>query len=124
MNVPPPLMFASLDLSRAPLMMALGLALMVFTWRLAGRVRGGSRPLLQTGAILLGIGYAVMMPLQDSGILRAGHEGHRHELVTDTAAWRMSKVAVMNLGWLLLGCGLAMQLRAKPSSQSPTPSLP
>lgn len=121
-------MLASLDLSRAPLMMALGLALLVFTWRMAGRVRGGGRLPLLAGAVLLGLGYSVMLPLQESGILNRGHEGHDHARVTETAAWNMSRVAVMNLGWLLLGSGLALHVRSArislsvSSTQSPSPT--
>ncbi len=128
MNPHSPLLFASLDLSRAPLMMALGLALAVFTWRMAGRVRGGGRLPLLAGALLLGLGYSVLLPLQESGLLNRGHEGHDHARVTDTAAWNMSRVAVMNLGWLLLGGGLALHVRSARKSlpvsspQSTSPS--
>ncbi|MBN8460135.1 MAG: hypothetical protein J0M04_20090 [Verrucomicrobia bacterium] len=124
MKLHSPLMFASLDLSRVPLMMALGLALVVFTWRLAAHARRG-RGLLVSGALMLGLGYSVVLPLQDTGILNRGHEGHSHEQLTDSTAWKVSRGILMNTGWLLLGSGLALQVRAKrPSSESPTPSLP
>lgn len=124
MKLHSPLMLASFDLSRAPLLMVLGLALVVFTWHMVSRSQGGGRRIMMTGALLLGIGYVILLPLQESGLLTAGHEGHGHDSVLDTAAWRVVKPVVMNLGWLLLGGGLALHVRSRRAaaakSNSPT----
>ncbi|MCF7675902.1 MAG: hypothetical protein K9N23_08480 [Akkermansiaceae bacterium] len=105
-------MLASFDLSRAPLLVVLGLALVIGTWHLINRNPGGGHRLMMTGALLLGIGYVVLLPLQESGLLAAGGQGHGHESVIHSTAWQLVRLVVMNLGWLLLGGGLALHARS------------
>ena len=112
LNFPP--MLASFDLSRAPLLVVLGLALVIGTWHLINRSPGGGRRLMMTGALLLGIGYVVLLPLQESGLLAA--DGHGHESVIHSTAWQLGRLMVMNLGWLLLGGGLALHVRSHRTS--------
>lgn len=115
MTVHSPLILASFDYTRVPLMMLLGVALVIFTWRMLSHGEGRGRQLMMVGALLLGCGYAILLPLQDSGLLTTAHgdhAGHDHGGMVDTAMLDTAKLVVMNLGWLLFGGGLALRVSA------------
>jgi len=117
MTVHSPLILASFDYTRVPLMMLLGVALVIFTWRMLSHGEGRGRHLMMIGALLLGTGYAILFPLQDSGLLTPAQSGlakavDAHCGIIDTAMLDTAKMVVMNLGWLLFGGGLALRVSA------------
>lgn len=98
-------------------MMLLGVALVIFTWRMLSHGEGRGRHLMMIGALLLGCGYAILFPLQDSGLLAAAcadhaHAGHDHGGIEAAGMLDLAKLVVMNLGWLLFGGGLALRVSA------------
>jgi len=108
----------------------MGIFLIVIAWRLCNRTKGWPARLIISGALLLGFGYAVMLPLYEAGsIERVTHAGHYQRSGANAIAWHSVKLVAMNSGWLLLGLGLAMHSKTftsiSPSRKtSPLPLAP
>ncbi len=110
------LQLASIEAIRPVFMIVMGVFLMVIAWRLCKATEGWTARLIVAGSLLLGFGYAVMLPLYDAGLLpRFSSNGCSASAV----AWHAVKIVVMNCGWLLFGLGLA--LHAQVYSVSPPP---
>ena len=109
------LQLASIEAIRPVFMIVMGVFLMVIAWRLCQTTEGWTARLIVSGALLLGFGYALLLPLYDAGLIE------RFSPVSGQSAlaWHAVKMMVMNCGWLLFGLGLA--LHAKIFSVSPPP---
>ena len=125
MNCPP---LGSIEAVRPVFMIVMGVFLVVIAWRICERATGWTARMIISGALLLGFGYAVMLPMYEAGsIQRYSPKGHSHGDSSSAVAWHSVKLVVMNSGWLLLGLGLAMHsktftaipLRRKISSPAP-----
>ena len=122
----PLLPLASIDAMRPVFMIVMGLALLLVAWRLTRHTSGWSPRITMAGALLLAIGYSVIIPLYEAKIICSP------DLVifypgADEATmlgWNLAKLFAMNGGWLLLGLGLAIHARvfetATARSASPT----
>lgn len=128
MNCPP---LGSIEAVRPVFMIVMGVFLVVIAWRICNRATGWTARMIISGALLLGFGYAVMLPMYESGsIQRFSPESHYHGDGSNAVAWHSVKLVVMNSGWLLLGLGLAMHSKTftapaplrKISSPAPLPS--
>lgn len=110
MNCPP---LGSIEAMRPVFMIVMGVFLIVIAWRICNRTKGWTSRLIISGALLLGFGYAVMLPLYESkSIERISPTGRYHHSGANAIAWHCVKLVTMNGGWLLLGLGLAMHSKA------------
>lgn len=99
----------SIEAVRPVFLIVMGVFLSLIAWRLARTSGTWTARLLVSGALLLGFGYAVLMPLYEAGVIRYYHpRAHMHGDVATTMAWHAVKLVVMNAGWLLFGLGVAM----------------
>ena len=115
----PPL--GSIEAIRPVFWIVMGLFLMVIAWRLSRFTSAWTARFLLAGALLLGFGYSVMLPLYEAGYIERFSSGaHYHGSETTAMFWQAARILVMNGGWLMLGIGLA--LHAKVFS-SPTPRI-
>ncbi len=116
----------SIEAVRPVFMIVMGIFLMVIAWRLCKCTEGWTARLIVSGALLLGFGYAVMMPLYDAGIIeRFSPSGRYHGSGASAVAWHAVKLVVMNSGWLVFGLGLALHAKvfAPAPAKSQTTSL-
>lgn len=103
----PPL--ASIEAVRPVFLIVMGVFLSIFAWRLAKAANGWTARTLVAGAMMLGFGYAVMLPLYDAGVIeRFSTNNHYHGAAATAVAWHVVKMVVMNMGWLLFGTGIAL----------------
>lgn len=120
----------SIEAIRPVFMIVMGVFLMIIAWRLCKCSEGWTARLIATGSLMLGFGYAVMMPLYDAGIIeRYSPLGHSHGSGASALAWHAVKLVVMNSGWLVFGLGLAMHAKifsptSSPRKLSPSPLIP
>jgi hypothetical protein len=115
----------SIEAVRPVFMIVMGIFLMIIAWRLCKYTEGWTALLIAAGALLLGFGYAVMLPLYDAGIIeRFSPAGRYHGSAATAVAWHSVKLVAMNSGWLLFGLGLAMHAKvfAAPSPRRTTTS--
>lgn len=102
----------SLEAVRPVFMIVMGIFLMIIAWRLSRCSAGWTGRLIVSGALLLGFGYAVMMPLYEAGNIEPfSPQGHYHGSAAIAIAWQSVKLVVMNGGWLIFGLGLAMHAK-------------
>lgn len=110
----------SIEAVRPVFLIVMGLFLLLFAWRLAKISDAWSSRLLMAGALMLAFGYCFMLPLYEAGVLEhyspARH--HYHGNAATALGWHVTKLVVMNLGWLVLGVGFAMHAKIL---SSPTP---
>jgi hypothetical protein len=66
--------------------------------------------LIVAGALLLGIGYAVLVPLYETGAI-ARFSPKAQTISNSAMFWHAMKQVVMNSGWLLFGLGLAIHAK-------------
>lgn len=103
----PPL--ASIAAVRPVFLIIMGISLVVIAWRLASQSGRWTSRLLMAGALMLGFGYAILLPLYEAGVIAFYSPRNPHVLATaDTVAWHVVKATVMNAGWLLFGIGVAL----------------
>ncbi len=112
MNGGPPPFLSSIEAVRPVFMMVMGLFLIVIAWRLSNITTGWTARLIVSGALLLGFGYGVMLPMYEAGKIeplsaRGLYKGSAEVAV----AWHCVKLVVMNGGWLVFGLGLAMHAK-------------
>lgn len=103
---------ASIEAVRPVFMIVMGLFLMVIAWRLSKNTGTWTSRMIIAGALLLGFGYGVMMPLYEAGIIEnLSSKGQYRDGAATALAWHCVKITVMNSGWLFLGIGVAMHAR-------------
>lgn len=114
MSFMPPLMAIEPSEAMRPVFLILmGLFLLLVAWRFARRNSGWPVRVIMAGAILLALGYSLILPLYDARVILP------YKLIPyfpdrDPAAaigWHLAKVFAMNGGWLLFGLGLALHAR-------------
>lgn len=121
-GVPP---MASIEAMRPVFLMVMGFALLLIAWRFSRSADRWPARLMMSGAVLLALGYSVILPLYQAGVLID------FRLLPNfpdrdpgfVAAWQVVKVLTMNGGWLLFGLGLALECRVFDSffERSPQP---
>ncbi len=112
MNSPQFLPLASIEAVRPVFMIVMGIFLMVIAWRISQSTEGWTARLIVSGAFLLGMGYVVMMPLYEAGLIeRFSPLGRYRGSAATAVAWHFVKLIGMNSGWLLFGLGLAMHAK-------------
>ena len=124
MNVPMFSTLASLSAARPVFMVVMGVSLLIFVWRLAQDSGVWSSRAMLAGALLLGFGYAILLPLYEAGMIERYHP-RRVEYAGSAAialGWHAVKVVIMNAGWLVLGIGLAMHAAILGSASVPKPA--
>jgi len=93
-------------------MIVMGAALALIAWRMVRRFKGWAAGLILGGALLLAFGYAVLMPLYDSGVIETFRPGDPcHGDSSAVMAWHVVKLFAMNAGWLMFGLGFALHAR-------------
>ncbi len=114
----PPL--ANIEAMRPVFLIVMGLALLLVAWRLTRHATGWPARVLMSGALLLALGYSVILPLYYAGVLVPLEHLvlHPHAAVDTMLAWHVVKLLAMNGGWLLFGLGLALQVGLFPSLAS------
>jgi len=111
----PPL--GSIAAVRPVFLIVMGVFLMVIAWRLVKNTSGWSAWTMISGALLLGFGYSIMLPLYEAGLIdRLSSHGDQ----STAMGWHAVKIFTMNGGWLLFGIGLAIYANVF-ASPSPTP---
>lgn len=128
MNYGNSLPLGSIEAVRPVFMIVMGIFLMIIAWRLCKCTEGWTARLIVAGALLLGFGYAVILPLYEAGIIeRVSSAGHYHGSAATAVAWHAVKLVAMNSGWLLFGLGLAMHAKVfaapSPSRKTTSPTL-
>jgi hypothetical protein len=105
----------SIEAIRPVFMIVMGVFLMLIAWRLCKTTEVWTARLIVSGSLLLGFGYALLLPLYDAGLI----ERYSPAGGATALGWHAVKMVVMNCGWLLLGIGLA--LHAKVFTSFPPP---
>ncbi len=101
-------LLASIDAVRPVFMIVMGVFLMIVTLRLAKNTEGWAPRLMVAGALMLGLGYTLLMPMYEAGkIERFNPTAPLHNSAT-VLAWHAVKLVVMNTGWMVFGLGLAI----------------
>src|SRR5688500_12283737 len=100
---------ASVDAFRPVFMIVMRAFLLLTAWRVPRGTTGWTPRTLLTGASLRALGYSVIMPLYQAGVLIPRSQVGMLPIDPATAlAWHIAKVVSMNGGWLLFGFGLAL----------------
>ncbi|MGL4401648.1 MAG: hypothetical protein ACRCXD_17445 [Luteolibacter sp.] len=105
----------SIEAIRPVFMIVMGVFLMLIAWRLCKTTEVWTARLIVSGSLLLGIGYALLLPLYDAGLI----ERFSPASGATALGWHAVKMVVMNCGWLFLGIGLAMHAKVFPSFPPP-----
>ena len=107
----------SIEAARPVFLMVMGVFLMLIAWRLAQTSGVWTSRVLVSGALLLGIGYAVILPLYHAGLVEPySPKGHYHGNGATAVAWHAVKLVMMNLGWLMFGLGVVLHANVFRSS--------
>lgn len=95
---------------RPVFLILMGLVLLLVAWRLVRHRTGWSGRVLMSGAILLAIGYSVILPLYDARVLTPLTHLIFYPDADPAVAlgWHVIKLLSMNGGWFLFGLGLAL----------------
>ena len=121
----PPLL-GSIEATRPVFLIVMGTSLMVTAWRLNKTSPGWPGKIIIAGALLLGLGYVVVMPSYETGLVERYSPMRPFRGSSSTAlAWHTVKLASLNSGWLLFGLGVALHAKLfslAPASRSPHPS--
>lgn len=105
-------LLGSIDAMRPVFMIVMGVFLMLIAWRLAKGAHGWTGWSMVGGAMLLGFGYTILLPLYELGRIESYQaNGHYHGNPAVAAGWHAVKLVVMNGGWLLFGLGVASHAR-------------
>lgn len=117
---PPAPVLASVDAFRPVFMIVMGAFLLLTAWRMTRGTSGWAPRTLMAGALLLTIGYSVLLPLYQAGVLLPlSLVGRLPGDATVAMAWHVVKVVSMNGGWLLFGLGLALHAGIFETEKSP-----
>jgi hypothetical protein len=83
---------------------------------------GWTPRILVAGALLLAIGYSVVMPLYQAGVLiPLSQIGVSSAEAASALGWHVVKTVSMNGGWLVFGLGLALHAGIFETEKSPAP---
>lgn len=104
-------MLASMDGVRPVFMIIMGLFLMVIAWRVAGKAAPWTARILIAGALLLGLGYSLILPLYEAGVLHAPRPDDSPNTVAWLLGWKAVKQVALNVGWMLFGFGICLHAR-------------
>lgn len=106
-------MLGSIEAMRPVFMIVMGVFLLLFAWRLAKTSDAWTARILMAGALLLAFGYSLVLPLYEAGVLEHYHSlrSHYHGSAATALGWHVTKLVVMNFGWLVFGTGLAMHAK-------------
>jgi len=100
----------------------MGISLVMVAWRIARTASVANGRFIVIGTLLLGLGYAVLLPIHESGLVAAlKPHAHSHAATVETYGFHTVELAVMNGGWLLFGIGMARHARvfgSPPASRS------
>jgi hypothetical protein len=109
--IPPPL--SSIEAVRPVFLIVMGVFMLLIAWRLAKSAGLWTARVMVFGALMLAIGYAVILPLYEAGVVEryAPEKRHYHGSEAVALGWHAVKIVVMNIGWLAFGTGLAMHAR-------------
>lgn len=123
------LTLASIEAARPVFLVVMGVFLTIIAWRLAKTSGTWTARILTAGALMLGLGYAVIIPLYHAGIIEPfSPRGHYHGSAAAATAWHTVKLVTMNTGWLFFGLGIAMHAKIlnapAPRPRAETHSLP
>ena len=118
-----PLLLASIESIRPVFLIVMGVSLLMLAWRLSREASRWSGRFIFSGAILLAVGYSVVMPLYEAGRIER-ISGHVHGEMATAMAWHVVKLVSMNAGWLLFGLGLALHANLFGSGQSRKTPIP
>jgi hypothetical protein len=113
MTFPPDVLpIASISAMRPVFMIVMGAFLLLTSWRMT-RV---------AGALLLAIGYSVVMPLYQAGVLiPLSQIGVSSAEAASALGWHVVKTVSMNGGWLVFGFGLALHAGIFETEKSSAP---
>lgn len=103
----------SIEAARPVFMIVMGVFMLLFAWRLTKVSDAWTSRLLMAGALMLAFGYCLLLPLYDAGLVErySPMRLHYHGSAATALGWHVTKMVVMNLGWLVLGLGLAMHAK-------------
>ncbi|MEO5714344.1 MAG: hypothetical protein ABIT37_12730 [Luteolibacter sp.] len=109
----PPLPLASIEAVRPVFLIIMGAFLMVIAWRLSKISTGWAARMIVAGALMLGFGYVIVMPLCEAGLIERYSPGrtHYHGTAATALAWQVVKLISMNCGWLFFGLGVALHAK-------------
>lgn len=107
MSFPPLYTIGSIGATRPVFMIVMGIALVIFTWRLARGAKNWPARLMVAGSLMLGLGYAVIVPGYESDLIPQIARPWPHDPAT-ALGWHALRSVTMNLGWLTFGLGIAM----------------
>lgn len=115
-------LLASIDAFRPVFMIVMGAFLLLTAWRMTRGTTGWASRTLMAGALLLALGYSVLLPLYQAEVLvPLSMVGRIPADATVALGWHILKVVSMNAGWLLFGLGLALHAGIFESEKSPAP---
>lgn len=116
----PPL--ASVEAVRPVFLIVMGVFILLVGWRLARTSGKWTARMLMAGALLLGFGYALLMPMYEAGVLlQYSPKAHSPLSAGSVLGWHIVKLMAMNTGWFLFGTGVAMHanILGSPSARAP-----
>lgn len=121
LELPPVL--ASIDAMRPVFLILMGLSLLLVAWRLTRGHRGWPARTMLAGAVLLALGYGLILPLYELQLIPPPQflPYLPHVDPSVVFAWHIAKLFAMNGGWLFFGLGLALHARAF-EALSPAPT--
>lgn len=107
------LTLGSIEAARPVFMIVMSVFMLLFAWRLAKVSTAWTSRLLMAGALMLAFGYGLLLPLYEAGLVEryAPARQHYQDGAATALGWHVTKMVVMNLGWLVLGLGLAMHAK-------------
>ena len=115
-------LLASVEAFRPVFMIVMGAFLLLTVWRMTRGTSGWAARCLMGGALLLALGYSVLLPLYQAGVLiPISLVGRLPADPSVALGWHIVKVVSMNGGWLLFGLGLALHAGIFETEKSPAP---
>ncbi len=123
MTFPPDVLpLASISAMRPVFLIIMGVFLLLTTWRITRGTTGWAPRLLMAGALMLAIGYSLILPLYNAGILATiSPSGMVNGDAGNAVAWELIKLVTMNFGWLVFGLGLAIHAGVFETEKSVAP---
>jgi hypothetical protein len=119
---------ASIEAVRPVFMVVMGVSMLLFVWRLSKDSGVWASRFMLAGALLLGFGYAVLLPMYEAGLIErySPRRVHYEGSAAIAVGWHAVKLVMMNVGWLVLGTGLAMHaaILGNPSPAKPLKAAP
>ncbi len=106
------LTLGSIEAVRPVFLIVMGVFLSLIAWRLAKTAGRWTARALVSGALMLGFGYVVLLPLYEARILEPfSPTGHYHGSAATALGFHVVKTVTMNVGWLLFGIGTALHAK-------------